>query len=202
MKEEVVKVKCEYCEKEFEQVGNYQEKLCPVCKYLVRLPKYFRSNDFYDSECLKPYVEKGIFLCGYSGSGKTVFLIEVLKETMKQGKGGTYVNIPELLSETKYNDDKYKLINDYKRVKGMVFFDEIMGVGNPTAYVLDCIYQILDYRHINELPTCLASNLTLEDIERIDARIATRISRLCGDNIFKLDTLPKLKHCFKLKDKK
>ena len=98
--------KCEYCGKEFEQAGNYPEKLCQVCKYLVRLPKYFRKKDFYEDECLKPYVGKSMFLCGYSGSGKTVFLMEVLKQTIKAGKHGIYANIPELMSDIKYADDK------------------------------------------------------------------------------------------------
>ena len=169
-----------------------------MCRFFPKLPKFYQENSFYDPECLKKYVNRNMYICGNSNAGKTVFLIEVLKQSLRDNIPAEYVNMPELFSQIRYADNKQELVNTYKRIRHMVLFDEIAGVGKATEFVLDILYQIVDYRHVNCLPSCFTSNLSLDSISTTDMRIANRIERICGEEIYFVKTLDELKKKFKL----
>ena len=185
---------CLSCGKEYEG-ENYNGK-CVPCTYLPKIPEYFLQKDYYKPEQLRKYIGKNMYICGVSNAGKTIFLMEVLKQTIRDGIPAEYVNMPELFSEIKYADDKQSLVNKYKRIRHMIFFDEIASVGRVTEFVLDILYQIVDYRHIHCLPCTFTSNLSLDHISTSDLRIANRIERICEEEIYKVSSLAELKRKF------
>ena len=185
------------CGKEFETDNSYVSK-CVECRYMHLLPEFFLQKDYYKPEQVRKYINKNIYLCGASNAGKTVFLIEVLKQSIRDEVPAEYVNLPELLAQIRYADDKQSLVNEWKCKKHMILFDEIAGVGKVTEFVLDILYQIVDYRHIHCLPSCFTSNLTLDKISISDLRIANRIERICGEEIYYVSSLDELKTKFSL----
>lgn len=68
----------------------------------------------------------------------------------------------------------------------LLVLDDI-GTEAPGDFVRDTLYQIIDTRYCNMLPTIFTSNLSIADLEaRLSDRIADRIVEMCERNIVKL----------------
>lgn len=132
--------------------------------------------------------QKGLYLHGNFGCGKTYFIAALFNELAKKGHKSAIIFWPEFLRQAFYDDfkDKYEEI---KKVP-LLLIDDI-GAENLTAWNRDEILcPLLQYRMDEGLTTFFTSNLTLENLEEhlatsksgIDAikagRIIARIKQL------------------------
>ncbi len=121
--------------------------------------------------------EKWILLTGTYGCGKTHLAAAIANHCLAQGQPVLFLNTPDLLdylratfapsSETTYNERF-----DEIRTAPLLILDDL-GTESPTAWAVEKLYQILNYRYNAHLPTVITTNKELKDI---DQRIASRLS--------------------------
>ena len=133
-------------------------------KNRMELIKYLKN--FYDNYSISNY-QKGIYLHGSFGSGKT-FLLAALLNELKEKKKAKFeiVYYPTLLRNLKEDlsivDSK---VNYYSNVE-ILLLDDI-GAENVTNWGRDEILgTILQYRMDNHLTTFFTSNLDINELEK------------------------------------
>ena len=174
-------VPCKY-QKELEEKNKYKENI-----YLFDLPKEIKEASMKNIDLdnperftiikwLKNFLDKypmnkeqkGLYLTGNFGSGKTYLISAVLNELAKQNHKVAIIYYPEFLRSLKesfgdrdtYND-KFNLI---KKVE-LLLIDDI-GAETMTEWSRDEVLgNILQYRMQEGLVTFFTSNLKIEDLE-------------------------------------
>ena len=133
----------------------------------------------------KCLLEKGLFITGTRGSGKTCFSTVIGKELIRQEKEVWFKNVTDLLFEVKGTFDKdSKIFNDYQMIcnwaaKPCLILDDI-GAEKVSEYVRQSLYVLINKRYLDDLPTIITSNLTLEELAgRLDDRVASRLTEMC-----------------------
>jgi len=154
-------------------------------------PKRFLA---WDEKMIRPNLQKtlaglnqkGFYLHGKTGSGKTCMAIVFAKNITQQGGRIYFANVPELLFEIKGTFDREtKVFNDYGLIcrwaeKPMLILDDL-GAEKVTEYVRQSLYTLINKRYLENLPTFFTSNLSLDEIAaRLDDRISSRIFEMCG----------------------
>ncbi len=131
-----------------------------------RLPVLKWLKNFYDTYQNDRH-QKGLYLHGSFGSGKTYLICAMLNELSKRNVDITIVYYPELLRSLKESFDKDDFPDRMARLKrvSILFIDDI-GAESVTPWSRDEILgTILQYRMDAELPTFFTSNLTIEELE-------------------------------------
>lgn len=117
-----------------------------------------------------------LFLQGGYGCGKTHLAAAIANDTVQAGRSTLFLTVPDLLDTLRYAfgapagtyEDRFERI---RRVPVLILDD--FGTQNATDWAREKLFQILNYRYINHLPTVLTTNLLLEEIE---ARMRSRLS--------------------------
>lgn len=120
---------------------------------------------FYDTFKDNPH-QKGLYLHGSFGSGKTFLICAMLNELAKTGVDVSVAYYQDLLRSLKgsFETDFDKRIENLKRV-AVLFLDDI-GAEAVTPWGRDEVLgTILQYRMDASLPTFFTSNLTIEELE-------------------------------------
>ena len=128
--------------------------------------------DNYLEQYNKGIKEKGIYLSGNFGSGKTYLISALFNELAKRDVKSYIVYFPELLrslkssfSSNEYDgidfEDKFEII---KKIPFLLIDD--IGAENVTPWSRDEILgTLLQYRMDANLPTFFTSNLTIDELE-------------------------------------
>lgn len=135
--------------------------------------------------------DKGLFLHGNFGCGKTYLIASTLNELSKKGYKTSLVFWPEFIRGIFDSDFKDKF--DYIKNVDLLLIDDL-GAENLTAYNRDeVLCPILQYRMDNKLTTFITSNLNIDElnmhlstskngVEVVKAgRIISRIKQLTTD---------------------
>ena len=90
-----------------------------------------------------------------------------------------------MLSEIKFSfkeNDTEEVLNEYEQAHLLIIDD--LGAENITDWSYEMLYQIINYRYSNLLPTIFISNLSdLELEKKLDKRIVSRIYEMCKKGI-------------------
>lgn len=157
---------------------------------LAAIPQKFRGLDFSDFKitikeqqqvlnAVKSYADNGIkkYLCGENlllignyGTGKTMLMSILCEELIYRYRlGCRYFNAVELLYKVKntFNStSKYtteQILKEYRDPE-FLFIDDIDKL-NPTDYVKELMYGIVNYRIEKRLPTVISANSTIETLD-------------------------------------
>ena len=135
--------------------------------------------------------DKGLYLHGNFGCGKTYLIAATFNELAKKGYKTSIIFWPEFVRDMFSNDFRESL--DYVKNVDMLLIDDL-GAENLTSYNRDEILcPILQYRMDNKLTTFITSNLNIKElhnhlstsksgVEEIKAgRIISRIEQLTED---------------------
>lgn len=124
----------------------------------------------YIKEYKKGNHEKGLFLHGNFGCGKTYLLAAMINELAKDGVKSVMVYWPEYLRSLKdsfqssSNDEFKNKFNEVKYSKLLLIDD--LGAEGVTSWSRDEILgTILQYRMQEGLPTFITSNLNIKELE-------------------------------------
>ncbi|MBE6153065.1 MAG: primosomal protein DnaI [Firmicutes bacterium] len=114
--------------------------------------------------------QKGLYLNGNFGSGKTYLISACFNELAKKGVKSAIIYWPEFLRKLKasFNSDNDSFSNLFDRIKTvpLLLIDDI-GAENTTPWGRDEILgPILQYRMQQNLTTFFTSNLSLDDLEK------------------------------------
>lgn len=169
-------VPCKYQKKEIKEKSNvsyfevpkfiYEAKMSDITveKERLEIIKYLKKfiDNFYTEN-----KEKGMYLCGSFGSGKTYLLSAAINEVSKKGARCVIVYYPNLLKTLKasFNTYDFDLKLDEIMMSDILLIDDI-GAENNTPWSRDEILgTILQYRMDNNLTTFFTSNLNIEELE-------------------------------------
>ena len=146
--------------------------------------------DFLDSYKDNPN-QKGLYLHGNFGCGKSYLIASILNELAKQGIKVAIIFWPEFLRQAFYNDFNEKF--DYVKNVEVLLIDDI-GAEKVTEWNRDEILcPLLQYRMDNHLTTFFTSNLTIDELKQLlsisksgvdvvkAGRIIARIEQLTED---------------------
>lgn len=112
--------------------------------------------------------DKGLYLHGNFGCGKTYLIAATLNELSKKGYKTSIIFWPEFIRDT--FSESFKQSLDYVKKVDVLLIDDL-GAENLTAYNRDEILcPILQYRMDNKLTTFITSNL---DIKALNNHLAT-----------------------------
>lgn len=130
----------------------------------------------------------GLVLLGPPGLGKTHLLAALTADAIAAGAFARYAVWPDVVAEVKAS---FNLPRDVERgdlvgeLKAAPFLalDELALKPNATEYEHGLLFELIDYRYREQLPTVAASNATLASLpSAVGERIADRLTE-CGPTL-------------------
>lgn len=155
-------------------------------------PPRFRSANLYDvSKHIQDYCiqdkfkDKGLFIHGPCGTGKTYALYAMAKTFIANDYKVLVHNCPQLLEEMKAEFDMtsdpyyvplYKKLTEFE---GVLMIDDI-GAEKSSDWSIEKIYNIINQRYENMLTTVVTSNFSPKELKgMIGDRIVSRMVEMC-----------------------
>ena len=131
-----------------------------------------------------------LLLQGPYGCGKTHLAAAIGNFAVSMGVPTLFLTIPDLLDTLRFAfdspDTTFEKRFDDIRNSPLLILDDF-GTQNATRWAQEKLFQIINYRYINQLPLVVTTNLALEEIEaRISSRLrdpelVTRVHILAND---------------------
>ena len=120
---------------------------------------------------------KSIIFCGRRCVGKSHLSIAIANNLIEKGIPVIYMSYREIITKLKQNitdDTIYStLINKYKSEKVLIIDD--LFKGRITESDVNIMFEIINYRYLNQLPIIISTEKTPESILNIDEAIGSRI---------------------------
>ena len=107
---------------------------------------------------------------GTYGCGKTHLAVAICNERLEQfGHQVIFVTAPDLLDFLRMSIDPQgaTTYDDYfERIRNvsLLLLDDL-GVENPSAWAKEKLFQLLNYRHVNNLPTVITTNKSFDEFD-------------------------------------
>ena len=119
---------------------------------------------------------KWIVFEGTYGSGKTHLAAAIGNERLEHGEMVLFITAPDLLDHLRgsYGRDAEMSYNEtFARVRSadLLILDDL-GVENPSEWSKEKLFQLLNHRYSERLPTVITTNT---DIDRLDPRLRSRM---------------------------
>jgi DNA replication protein DnaC len=148
----------------------------------VGLPEDRRRNLRKSFEAARAFAHAPagwLILMGGYGCGKTHLAAAIANECVDRGMSALFVVVPDLLDYLRsafapHSEEAFDARFEAVRSAPLLILDEL-GVQAATPWAQEKLYQIINYRYNNRLPTVVTTNCTLEEL---DARIRSRLSDL------------------------
>ncbi len=116
-----------------------------------------------------------ILLEGSYGCGKTHLAAAIANEAVSRGVPTLFITVPDLLDSLRfaYNSPETTFEGRFDDIRSanLLVMDDF-GTHNATSWAQEKLFQIINYRYINKLPTVVTTNLILDEIE---SRIRSRL---------------------------
>lgn len=150
----------EISEASFDNLFKTDKKRFDVIIFLTEFMDKYKDDKY----------QKGLYLCGNFGCGKTYLISAMFNEMAKDGVKSAIVFWPEFLRDLKasFNSEhKGEFNNKYNYIKKvpLLLIDDL-GAESASPWNRDEILcPILQYRMDEKLPTFITSNLNLEALE-------------------------------------
>jgi DNA replication protein DnaC len=131
---------------------------------------------FNQAEAYADTLDGWLFLQGGYGCGKTHLAAAIANASVGRGIPTLFLTVPDLLDQLRhaYSDEDVTFEARFEQVRSapLLVLDDF-GTQSATAWAREKLFQILNYRYINKLPTVVTTNLLLEEIE---GRMRSRLS--------------------------
>jgi len=116
-----------------------------------------------------------LLLEGGYGCGKTHLAAAIANFAVNNGLPTLFITVPDLLDSLRFSYDDPEITFEQRfddiRNSGLLILDDF-GTQNATPWAQEKLFQIINYRYINKLPTVITTNLMLDEIEpRIRSRL-------------------------------
>ena len=116
-----------------------------------------------------------LLLEGGYGCGKTHLAAAIANFAVNNGMATLFITVPDLLDSLRFAYDDPETTFEQRfddiRNSGLLILDDF-GTQNATPWAQEKLFQIINFRYINKLPTVITTNLMLDEIE---ARIRSRL---------------------------
>jgi DNA replication protein DnaC len=120
-----------------------------------------------------------LLLYGGHGSGKTHLAAAIANYRFDQGYPALFITVPDLLDHLRATFSPTSTISYDKRFAGIraapfLVLDDF-GTHSATNWAREKLYQLLNHRYVARLPTIITSSLELEELERQDSLLFSRL---------------------------
>lgn len=120
--------------------------------------------------------EGWLMFSGPSGSGKTHLAAAIVNRALENGQHSFFVFVPDLLDHlrstyTSSSEISYDQLFEQVRNAPLLVLDDL-GTQSSTSWAQEKIYQIINYRYVNKLPTIFTIS---QPIENLDSHWKTRL---------------------------
>ncbi len=133
------------------------------------------ENAYNQAKQFAEHREGWLLLMGRYGSGKTHLAAAIANHAIEAGVSTLFLTVPDLLDWLRYAyagvDMSFEERFEEIREIPLLILDDF-GTQNATAWAQEKIFQIINHRYVNQLPTVVTSNLLINDFEgRIRSRL-------------------------------
>jgi DNA replication protein DnaC len=116
-----------------------------------------------------------LFLLGGYGCGKTHLAAAIANQVVGMGVPTLFLTVPDLLDWMRFSYDQAETtfeqrFNEIRSIRLLILDD--LGTQNATPWAEEKLYQIINHRYLQRLPTVITTNLNLAEI---DGRIRSRL---------------------------
>ncbi len=116
-----------------------------------------------------------LLMVGRYGCGKTHLAAAIANHAIESGTQALFLTVPDLLDWLRYAYSGAEMSFEERfeeiRETPLLILDDF-GTQNATAWAQEKIYQIMNHRYVNQLPTVVTSNLPVNEFEgRIRSRL-------------------------------
>ncbi len=144
--------------------------------------KFMTPQDIHSLEAAKEMAENfarnpqgWLLLEGGYGCGKTHLAAAIANFAVNMGTPTLFITVPDLLDTLRfaYSDPETTFEARFEEVRnaGLLALDDF-GTQNATGWAQEKLFQIVNFRYVNKLPTVITTNLMLDEIE---SRIRSRL---------------------------
>ena len=121
---------------------------------------------------------KWLLLMGVYGCGKTHLAAAVANDAISMGIPTLFTTVPDLLDWLRYTYGKAEETFEqrFERIRNidLLVLDDL-GTQNATDWSKEKLFQIINYRYAQQLPTVITTNQNLDDMEgRVRSRLEDR----------------------------
>ncbi|MCI0722759.1 MAG: ATP-binding protein [Acidobacteria bacterium] len=118
---------------------------------------------------------------GGTGTGKSHIEAGLMRELYKRGLTGSFCKARDFTfrcqSSFRNEESIAEIVAEHLDGRFLVVDD--LGSEKPTEFVRQCIVHLVDEAYTDQRILVVSSNATLDTIEHIDPRIASRLAEMC-----------------------
>ncbi|WP_411830973.1 ATP-binding protein [Peribacillus frigoritolerans] len=135
--------------------------------------------------------QNSIALLGEPGSGKTHLLTAVSNNLMRKFSFSVlYFPFVEGFDDLRDDFDALETkLNRMKKVD-VLFIDDLFkpAAGKPRAseFTIEKMYSVINYRYLNKKPILISSELTVDNLVKVDPALGSRIYEMCEDYVVQI----------------
>jgi DNA replication protein DnaC len=163
---------------EFQKLGfqNFVVDGRPACVNQARDMCLHYLRNF---ELIRGGRQNSVALLGHPGTGKTHLLMAISNNLMRKGVSVLYFPWVEGGNELKDNLDELESRIHAMKTVDVLFIDDLFkGRKEPTAFMLEQLFGVVNYRYLNHLPILLSSEKDIDAICAIDEGIGSRLYQM------------------------
>lgn len=135
---------------------------------------------------IKDKRQNSIALLGQPGAGKTHLLTAIANNLIVKRKVPV-LYFPYVEGFNDLKDDFDKLEDKLERMKNIqvLFIDDLFkpvnGKPRATDWQIEQTYSVINYRYLNNKPILISSELSVDELVKVDEALGTRIFQMCQD---------------------
>lgn len=159
------------------QFENFKPEFSPTAKKMFEIAGAYVEN----FAGVKEQENNWLAFLGQPGSGKTHLLMAVANRLIEQGYSVLYFQHVEGFTELREalresgEDSAAAKIAEIKKAPVLLWDDLFKGREEPTPWALETVFEIVNYRYLNCLPTLFSSERLPQELLEIDEATASRI---------------------------
>ncbi len=169
---------------EFQKIsfGSFRVEGRPACVLRAYESAQFYSHNF---DVLRLRRQNSMALLGPSGAGKTHLLVAVSNALLSQGIGVHYFPWVEGSGDLRdavkgHGDSVTRLLGALKNSDVLYVDDLYKGRKEPTEFQLEFLFDVVNFRYLNQLPILVSSERDIEGLCEVDEAIGSRIYEMCS----------------------